>query len=255
MGDFAGRAALVTGGSRGVGKAVALELARRGADVALVYRSSRALAEETRREIAALGVEALALQADVADAEAAAAAVSTAIGSLGDLHILVHSAGAQVDWKPVREHDARAWAAFVENDLIGAFNVIQPAVRHMHAKRFGVVVAISSIAAQMCQSRNSMGAAAKAGLEALIRVVAREEARHGIRANAIALGLTDTDQAREALAQWGEEASKKIIAKIPLGRMGKPEEVARFAAYLAGADGSYLTGKVIQLDGGQIISG
>jgi NAD(P)-dependent dehydrogenase (short-subunit alcohol dehydrogenase family) len=125
----------------------------------------------------------------------------------------------------------------------------------MHERGRGVIIAISSIAAQMCQARNSQGAAAKAGLEALIRVVAREEGRHGIRANAISIGLTDTEQAQKAFDEWGDTKTQKIIAGIPLQRIGRPEEIARMAAYLAGEDGSYITGKVIQIDGGQMISG
>ncbi len=255
MGDFAGKAALVTGGSRGIGRAMAMEFARRGANVGLVYRSSSELAKEAVGEIEATGVKALDLQTDLNDATASAAAIAKMVETFGSLDILAHSAGAQVEWKPVRDHDTADWGAFVHNDLIGAFNIIQPALQHMHEQRSGVIVAISSIAAQMCQARNSQGAAAKAGLEALIRVVAREEGRYGIRANAVSIGLTDTDQAREALEQWGEEATQKIIAGIPLGRMGRPEEIAGMAAYLASDAGSYITGKVLQVDGGQIISG
>jgi 3-oxoacyl-[acyl-carrier protein] reductase len=255
MGEFSGKAALVSGGSRGVGRAMALEFARGGANVALVYRSSEKLAHDVAAEIEGLGVKALDLKTDLNDAAASAKAVASTVEAFGSLDILAHSAGAQVDWKSVRDHDTQEWGAFVHNDLIGAFNIIQPAVRQMHEQHSGVIVAISSIAAQMCQARNSEGAAAKAGLEALIRVVAREEGRYGVRANAISIGLTDTDQAREALEQWGEEATKKIIAGIPLGRMGRPEEIAGMAAYLASEAGSYITGKVLQVDGGQIISG
>jgi len=238
-----------------VGRAMALEFARQGADVALVYRASDDLARAVAGEITAIGRKAVAIRADLKDASAAALAVERTIAELGGLDILAHSAGAQVEWVAVRDHDPGDWAGFVTNDLIGAFNIIQPAVRHMHGRKSGVVIAISSIAAQMCQARNSEGAAAKAGLEALIRVVAREEGRSGIRANAIAIGLTDTDQARQALEQWGPEATEKIIKAIPLGRMARPEEIAGMAAYLAGEQGAYITGKVIQVDGGQIICG
>jgi 3-oxoacyl-[acyl-carrier protein] reductase len=255
MTGLAGKKALVTGGSRGVGRAIALEFARQGADVALVYRASDDLARAVAGEITAIGRKAVAIRADLKDASAAALAVERTIAELGGLDILAHSAGAQVEWVAVRDHDPGDWAGFVTNDLIGAFNIIQPAVRHMHGRKSGVVIAISSIAAQMCQARNSEGAAAKAGLEALIRVVAREEGRSGIRANAIAIGLTDTDQARQALEQWGPEATEKIIKAIPLGRMARPEEIAGMAAYLAGEQGAYITGKVIQVDGGQIICG
>ena len=252
---LSGKKALVSGGSRGVGRAMGLEFARNGADVALLYRSRDDLAQEAAKEVEALGRKAVLLRCDLNDGKATAEAVENAASELGGLDILAHSAGAQVDWKAVRDHDCGEWGAFVHNDLVGAFNLIQPCVQRMHQQKSGVVIAISSIAAQMCQARNSQGAAAKAGLEALIRVVAREEGRAGIRANAISIGLTDTDQAREALEQWGPEATDKIIKGIPLGRMGRPEEIAGMAVYLASDQGAYITGKVIQVDGGQIING
>src|SRR5262249_19303927 len=189
MNDFTGRAALVTGGSRGVGRAIALEFAARGADVAIIYKSRRDSADAVAAEIAAHGRKALALQADVGDSQAVATAFARACEAFGGVDILVHSAGAPVAWSPVREQDPRSWADFVRSDLIGAFNVVHAAVGHMHPRGRGVIIAISSIAAQMCQPRNSQGAAAKAGVEALIRVVAREEGRYGIRANVISIGL------------------------------------------------------------------
>ena len=255
MGDFSGRAAFVTGGSRGVGRAIALEFAGRGANVAIVYKSSRESADQVAAEIASHGGRALALQGDVGDCDAITRAFAHALDTFGSIDILAHSAGAPVEWKNVREQDPKTWAAFVRNDLIGTFNIIHAAVRHMHDRGRGVIVAISSIAAQMCQSRNSQGAAAKAGVEALIRVVAREEGHYGIRANVISIGLTDTDQARAAFKSWGDAASQKVIGGIPLGRIARPEEIARMAGYLASEDGSYITGKVIQVDGGQLIAG
>jgi 3-oxoacyl-[acyl-carrier protein] reductase len=255
MGDFSGRAAFVTGGSRGVGRAIALEFAGRGANVAIVYKSSRESADQVAAEIASHGRRALALQADVGDCDAITRAFAHALDTFGSIDILAHSAGAPVEWKNVRDQDPKTWAAFVRNDLIGAFNITHAAVRHMHDRGRGVIVAISSIAAQMCQSRNSQGAAAKAGVEALIRVVAREEGRYGIRANVISIGLTDTDQARAAFKSWGDAASQKVIGGIPLGRIARPEEIARMAGYLASEDGSYITGKIIQVDGGQLIAG
>jgi len=255
MGDFSGRAAFVTGGSRGVGRAIALEFAGRGANVAIVYKSSRESADQVAAEIASHGRRALALQADVGDCDAITRAFAHALDTFGSIDILAHSAGAPVEWKNVRDQDPKTWAAFVRNDLIGAFNIIHAAVRHMHDRGRGVIVAISSIAAQMCQSRNSQGAAAKAGVEALVRVVAREEGRYGIRANVISIGLTDTDQARAAFKSWGDAASQKVIGGIPLGRIARPEEIARMAGYLASEDGSYITGKIIQVDGGQLIAG
>ena len=255
MGEFSSRAAFVTGGSRGVGRAIALEFASRGASVAVVYNANRGKADEVVAAITADGGKALALQADVGDPDAVATAFAKAVDAFEKIDILIHSAGAPVEWANVRDQDPKMWAAFVQTDLVGAFNVIHEAVCHMHTRRQGVIVAISSIAAQMCQSRNSQGAAAKAGLEALVRVVAREEGRYGVRANAVSIGLTDTEQASEAFESWGEEATQKIISRIPLQRIAQPQEIARMAAYLASEDGSYITGKVIQVDGGQLIAG
>ena len=197
--DFEGRKALVTGGSRGIGRAVCLELARRGADVAFIYRSRDVEAEATASEIRALDRRALALKADLAQAVAVGAVVDRAAAEFGKLDVLVPAAGAMVAWRET-------------------------------------------------------GAAAKAGLEAMIRVIAREEGRRGIRANAVAIGLTDTDMGRAAFAQWGPETSERIVRGIPLQRIGTPEEVARVVCYLAGPYGGYGTGKVLQVDGGQIIA-
>jgi 3-oxoacyl-[acyl-carrier protein] reductase len=255
MKDFSTRAAFVTGGSRGVGRAIALEFAARGANVAVVYKERREAAERVAAAVEARGGRSLALQADVGDSAAVAAAFARALDAFGGIDVVAHSAGATVAWASVRDQDPAAWAEFMRSDLIGAFNVVHAAVRHMHERGRGVIIAISSIAAQMCQPRNSQGAAAKAGVEALIRVVAREEGRYGIRANVISIGLTDTDQARAAFASWGEEATQKVIDGIPLKRIGRPEEIARMAAFLAGDDGAYVTGKVIQVDGGQMIAG
>ena len=253
--DFAGRISLVTGGSRGIGRAVCLDLAQRGSDIAFFYLSRTGLADATRAEIRALGRRALAVQVDVADAQRVGEAVARVAAELGPIDVLVHSAGAPTAWAPVRELRAEDWSRYVDVDLKGAFHCIQAVVRHMHTQRGGVIVAISSIAAQMCQARNAQGAAAKAGMEALVRVVAREEGRHGIRANVISIGLTDTDQTAAAFERWGTEASGRVVAGIPLGRIARPEEIAKVVAFLAGEEGGYITGKVIQVDGGQIIAG
>jgi len=252
--DFAGKRALVTGGSRGVGRAVALELARRGADVAFLYRSRDVEAKAVESQIRAEGRRALALKADLADAGAVEAAVSRAAQELGGIEVLVQAAGAMGAWSEAADLAVGDWDRYLAVDLSGAFYVIHAALPHLR-RAGGAIVAISSIAAQMCQARNAQGAAAKAGLEALIRVVAREEGRRGIRANAVAIGLTDTEMGRAAFAEWGPEASERVVRGIPLRRIGTPEEVARVVSFLAGPDGAYITGKVLQVDGGQIIAG
>jgi NAD(P)-dependent dehydrogenase (short-subunit alcohol dehydrogenase family) len=252
--DFVDKRALVTGGSRGIGRAVCLELARRGADVAFIYHSRDAVAEATAAQIRDLGRFAMPLKTDLADASGVAAAVGRAAAEFGRLDILVQAAGAMGGWQDVAELPPEEWDRYLAVDLSGAFYVIRAALPHLR-KRGGAIVAISSIAAQMCQARNVQGAAAKAGLEALVRVVAREEGRRGVRANAVAVGLTDTEMGQTALAQWGPETTERIIRGIPLRRIGTPEEVARIVAFLAGPDAAYITGKVLQVDGGQIIAG
>ena len=253
--DFVNKKALVTGGSRGIGRAVCLELGRRGADVAFIYHSRDAEAEATAAQIGALGRFALALKTDLADARGVAAAVERAAAEFGRLDILVQAAGAMGAWQDTAELSPEEWDRYLAVDLSGAFYVIRAALPHLRKSGRGAIVAISSIAAQMCQARNVQGAAAKAGLEAMVRVVAREEGRRGVRANAVAVGLTDTEMGQTALEQWGPETTERIIRGIPLRRIGTPEEVARVVAFLAGPDAAYITGKVLQVDGGQIIAG
>lgn len=253
--DFAGKKALVSGGSRGVGRAICLELARRGADIAFLYLSREAEAEATAAAIAALGREALAIKADLADPPAVADAVARAAAALGGVDVLIHAAGAMGAWREVADLTIKDWNRALAVDLSGAFYLIHAALPHLRGASGGAIVALSSIAAQMCQPRNAQGAAAKAGLEALVRVVAREEGRRGIRANAVALGLTDTEMGRAALAHFGEASAERVLRGIPLGRIATPEEVARAVAFLAGPEGGYITGKVLQVDGGQIIAG
>jgi 3-oxoacyl-[acyl-carrier protein] reductase len=252
--DFAGKTALVTGGSRGIGRAVCLELARRGADVAFIYRQREAEAEATAAAISALGRRALALKIDLAQASAVGAAIDRAVVELGGLDVLVPAAGAMGAWRETADLSTDDWDRYVAVDLSGAFYAIRASLPHLRRAGAGAIVAVSSIAAQMCQPRNVQGAAAKAGLEAIVRVVAREEGKRGIRANAVAVGLTDTDMGRVAFAEWGPQTTERVIRGIPLGRIGTPEEVARVVCFLAGPDAAYITGKVLQVDGGQIIA-
>ncbi|MCP1335523.1 SDR family NAD(P)-dependent oxidoreductase [Futiania mangrovi] len=246
----------VAGGGRGVGRACCLEFASQGANVAFIYHSNEQAAEETRAAIEAAGGKGLALRADIRDRAQIERAFAASLEAFGPLDTFVHTAGSLVKWTPVRDHDPNEWVDFIATDLCGAFHTIQSAVRQMRqAGKGGAVLAISSIAAQMCQPKNSQGAAAKAGLEALIRVLAKEEGRHGIRANAVSIGLTDTDMTADARAAWGDEAIERIIKGFPIQRIGQPEEIARVVRFLCGPDGAYITGKVLQVDGGQFIAG
>jgi NAD(P)-dependent dehydrogenase (short-subunit alcohol dehydrogenase family) len=253
--ELENRALLVTGGSRGVGRAIGLAAARKGADVALLYRSRAAEAEAVAGDITALGRRAFTVAADLADSRAITEAVDQAAGALGRLDLLALAAGAVGQWANVADLSIEDWDRYLQVDLSGSFYVLRAAIPHLRRAGGGAITAISSIAVQMCQARNVQGAAAKAGVEAMIRIVAKEEARHGIRANALAIGLTDTEMAQVAFDRWGPETTDRIIQGIPLRRIGTAEEVAEFACFMMGPACSYLTGKVLQLDGGQIIAG
>ena len=249
------KVALITGASGGVGRAVAVELAQHGYSTALLYRSGVAAVEATAAAVEAVGGKALTLQADLTDPEAVEKAVAATIDHFGAIDVLAHCAGAYTQWKPIRALTAAEWLEFLNADLSGFFHVLAACVRHMHERKSGAIVAVSSIAAHACQPRGGQAASAKAGLEALVRVVAKEEGRHGIRANGVAIGLTDTEMGADAERNWGEEATKRMLAGTPLGRAGKPEEIARVVRFLASDEASYVTGKILQVDGGQIIAG
>ena len=253
--QFNGQRLLVIGGSRGVGRAIAIEGAKRGADVVILYRSRMEEAEAVLTAIRAEGRNACSVRADLADPVQTRSAVNAAAEALGGISLLAHAAGAMGQWASVAEMHDDEWQRYISVDLNGCFFALSAAIPHLRKAGGGAILVISSIAAQMCQARNAQGAAAKAGVEALIRVTAKEEARHGIRANALAIGLTATDMAQTAFDAWGPETSARIVKGIPLGRIATPEEVAGVACFMLSKECSYLTGKVLQLDGGQIISG
>lgn len=245
--------AIVTGGSGGIGGAIVRDLAGRGYSVAMTYHSNKGAADKVASALR--GTTISSLKVDVARWDEVDAATQAVAGQFGGIDLVVHAAGARVEWQYLAELDVAAWHRYIEADLHGAFHVVRAAIPHLRRRGGGRIVLISSIAAQMCQPRNAQGAAAKAAAEAMMRVLAREEARNNIRVNAVSVGLTDTEMGQDALARWGADRAEKIVRGIPLGRMGTPQEVARLVGYLASDDAAYITGKVIQIDGGQFIAG
>lgn len=252
-----GNSAVVFGGSRGVGRAVCIRLANAGANVAFAFHPAECEQEaaETSAGILAEGRRAVPVKCDIGNAEAVKEAFKIASEALGPICMVVNTAGSIAPIKPVADLTSKEWTDYITVDLNGAFNIVHHAVNHLRLAGGGAIVALSSIASRTVPFGNSTGAAAKAGVEALIRVVAREEGRHAIRANVIGIGVTDTDMARATLSAWGEATANKMIGAIPLGRIGTPDDVAKMAQFLLSHNATYITGKVFQVDGGQFIGG
>ncbi len=240
-----GRVAVVTGGSRGIGRAIALELARRGANVVVNYVSSSGAADEVVAEIEKLGRKGLAVQADVANVEQANHLIKTAADTLGQIDILVNNAGITRDMliMMMSEED---WDAVIDTNLKGTFNCAKAAVRLMMRKRYGRIINITSISGQIGNAGQTNYSASKAGQIGFTKALAREVAGREITVNAIAAGYVDTD----IWANVPAEAQAAFKDMIPLGRTGQPEDIAYAVAFLASDQAAYITGQTLAVDGG-----
>lgn len=240
-----GKVALVTGGSRGIGRAIALKFAAEGADVAILYAGNTTAAGETALEIEKLGRRALVLQCDVADAAAVDAAVKETIGALGGIDILVNNAGIVRD-KLVLSMKREDFDAVVDTNLGGCFNTVKACYSHFMKKRAGRIINISSVVGLMGNAGQANYAAAKAGLIGLTKSVAKELAARGVTCNAIAPGFIETEMTDEL----SEKAREAMLGLIPAKRAGSAEEVANAAIFLASDLAAYITGEVLRVDGG-----
>jgi 3-oxoacyl-[acyl-carrier protein] reductase len=247
---LADKTALVTGGSRGIGRAVALRLAQEGAKVAVTYQKGADAAESLVSEIQAAGGTAMAIQHDASDYAKAASVVERVVGEWGKLDILVNNAGIIRDGLAIQMSD-EDWVNVVQTNLTGTFAYCRAAALVMMKKRTGSIINMSSVAAQHSNKGQSNYAASKAGVEALTRTLAAEMAGRKIRVNAIAPGFIETDMTTAVRNAAGD----KILAAIPLKRYGAAADIAAAAAFLASDDGSYVTGQVLTVDGGLSLGG
>jgi 3-oxoacyl-[acyl-carrier protein] reductase len=241
-----GRRALVTGASRGIGRATAIALARAGAAVAVGYSTNRQSAESVVAELRAdHGVTAVALGADLADSSAAAGMVDQTIEALGGLDIVVNNAGIARDNLAIRLTDDD-WNAVIAIDLTAAFHICRAALRPMLRQRFGRIVNVSSVSGVIGNAGQSNYSAAKAGLIGLTKSLAREVASRDITVNAVAPGFIET----EMTTSLTDAVRAAAVAAIPKARMGTPDEVAEAIAFLVMPESGYITGHVLHVDGG-----
>ena len=243
-----GKIALVTGGSRGIGRAIAVKMAQEGCDVAILYAGRKEAADETVSLLTAAGARALAVQCNVADEKAAEAAVKEVAQTLGSIDILVNNAGIVRDGLAMRM-SSEDFRAVLDVNLTGAFHMIRACLPQFVRRRSGRIINITSVSGMMGNPGQANYASSKAGLIGLTKTIAREVASRGVTVNAVAPGFIETDMT----ASMNESALQKGLSAVPMGRIGKPEDVANAVCFFAGDGAGYITGCVLKVDGGMYI--
>jgi 3-oxoacyl-[acyl-carrier protein] reductase len=246
--DLSGKHAVVTGGSRGIGRAIVLRLAQQGADVAFSYKGNQAAAQETAAAVEALGRRGLAVQGDVKDPVAAEQVIAAALAAFGSIDILVNNAGVTRD-DLIMRMSLDSWREVLETNLFGAFYTTKAVTRPMLKARSGRIINITSVSGQAGQTGQANYSSAKAGLIGLTKATARELASRGITANAVAPGFVLTELTQDLPAPLQAE----ITARTPLGRFGTVEEIANAVAFLASDEAAFITGQVLAVDGGLVM--
>jgi 3-oxoacyl-[acyl-carrier protein] reductase len=246
--DLTGKSAIVTGGSRGIGKAIALRLAKQGADICFSYRGNQEAATATKAEIEALGRKCVAVQADVTQPDAAEALVKAALDAFGKVDILVNNAGITRD-DLIMRMKPEDWRDVLETNLFGAFWTLKAVTRPMLRAKSGRIINITSVSGQAGQMGQANYSSAKAGLIGLTKASARELGSRGITVNAVAPGFVLTELTEGLADEW----KQRITEQTPLGRFGTVEEVAYSVAFLASDEAAYITGQVLAIDGGLVM--
>ena len=243
-----GKNALVTGAGRGIGKAIALELAAKGAFVIVNYNGSKEAAEQTVAEIKAAGGDAIAYQCSVSDYEACGAMITALIKEYAHIDILVNNAGITRDGLLMKMSE-EDFDAVINTNLKGCFNTIRHMSRYLLKQRAGKIINISSVSGILGNAGQANYSASKAGVIGLTKAVARELASRGINVNAVAPGFVETDMT-DALS---DSVKENLKSQIPLGKIGHPQDIAKAVAFLASPDANYITGQVLSVDGGMAI--
>ncbi len=246
--DLSGKVALVTGGARGIGKAIGLRLATQGADVAFIDVGRPEVGEGTKAEIEALGRRALYIPGDITDPEACEAAVKQVIAELGKVDILVNNAGITRD-DLIMRMPLEDWEKVLKVNLFGAFYMTKAVLRPMLRARTGRIVNMSSVSGQAGQAGQANYSSSKAGLIGLTKATAREVASRGITVNAVAPGFIVTDLTKDL----PETLTDQLKAQTPLGRFGTVDEIANAVAFLVSDEAGYITGQVLAVDGGLVM--
>ncbi len=246
--DLSGKSAVVTGGSRGIGRAIALRLGAQGADVAFSYRGNEAAAKETAGAIEGLGRRALAVQADVSDPESADSLIKAALEAFGKVDILVNNAGVTRD-DLIMRMSLDDWRTVLETNLFGAFYATKAVTRPMLKAKGGRIINITSVSGQAGQTGQANYSAATAGLSGLTQATARELASRGITCNAVAPGFVLTELTKDL----PENVQAQLTDRTPLGRFGTVEEIADAVAFLVSDEAAFITGQVLAVDGGLVM--
>lgn len=245
MFDFKDKVVLVTGGSRGIGRAIAVAFAKSGATVVFSYAGNEAAANETSALITGAGGKAKAVRFDVADSKACSEAVDAVVKEFGKVDVLVNNAGVAVDGLVMRVKD-EDWDRQLDTNLKGAFSLIRAVSRPMMKARGGAIVNLTSVVGEMGNGGQAAYAASKAGLIGLTKSIAKELASRNIRCNAVSPGFIGTDMT----AHLNEETKAKMMGVIPLARLGTPEDIANAVLFLASDEAGYITGEVLKVNGG-----